>query len=237
MSSIARRSVLVSFCLLLTCGCHSLPRDPKSTLNLVHRRPLRVGLIENAPWVVRDGDEPTGTEVDLVREFAAQLGTTPKWHWGGEEEQIEALEHFALDLVIGGMSSRTPWKQKIGLTSPYFKETIRVGSLLSQPISSLNGMTVGVLDDQTAALVAAKGGRVIRVSNTSDASLIAGPDWQLQQLNVSVSDMELDSRKHVMAVPPGENAFIKRLDEFLYSRRGSVASLLQKHVSRNEDPR
>ena len=27
---------------------------------------------------------------------------------------------------------------------------------------------------------------------------------------------ELESLKHVIAVPPGENAFVKRLDEFLY---------------------
>jgi polar amino acid transport system substrate-binding protein len=235
----------VRLCLfVLTCGvllspaCTNLPRDPKSTLQEIQRRPVRVGLLENAPWVVRVGSEPAGAEVELIREFAAQLGTTPEWHWGGEDEQFEALEHYGLDLVIGGLSSRTPWKSKIGLTSPYFSETIRVGSRESQTVDSLKGMTIVVLNQQTAVLVVAKGAKAIRVNHhTEMTGLVAGPDWQLQQLNVSQSHMKLDSMKHVIAVPPGENALIKRLDEFLYSKRDNLLGLLQQHVSRYENPR
>jgi len=44
---------------------------------------MRVGLVEHPPWVVRTNGEPRGVEVELVRQFANGLGTTPEWHWGG----------------------------------------------------------------------------------------------------------------------------------------------------------
>jgi polar amino acid transport system substrate-binding protein len=214
----------------LTTACYSLPRDPKGTLDQLQHRPLRVGLVENAPWVVRVGNEPDGAEVELVREFAAQLGTTPEWHWGGEQDQFEMLENYGLDLMIGGFSNRTPWKAYVGLTSPYFTETIRVGSRGSQNVKSLKGMSVAVLDDQTAVLVAAEGGQTTRVNSPTEINgLVAGPEWQLQQLNLNQTKIELDSLQHVMAVPPGENALVKRLDEFLYAKRGNIGSLLQQH--------
>ena len=64
-------------------SCSNLPRDPKQTLRNVQTRPMRVGLVEHPPWVVRTNGEPRGVEVELVRQFANGLGTTPEWHWGG----------------------------------------------------------------------------------------------------------------------------------------------------------
>ena len=155
-------SILIIF-LLITFACASLPRDPKETLRQLQSRPVRVGLVEHAPWVVRNGSEPAGVEVDLIRNFASELGTTPDWHWGGEQEQLEALQHYQLDVVIGGFTDQTPWSKYVGLTSPYFEET---------------------------------------------------------------------SLKHVIAVPPGENALLKRLDEFLYKKRFDVKNLLQQQVAK-----
>ena len=94
-----------------------MPRDPEGTLKKVEqRRTIRVGLVENAPWVIRSGDQPLGVEPQLVRDLAASLGAAPEWHWGSEQEHMEALETYDLDLVIGGLESNTPWSKKIGLT-------------------------------------------------------------------------------------------------------------------------
>ena len=95
----------------------------------------------------------------MVKQFAAELGATPDWGWGGEQEQMEALEHYKLDLLIGGFTSESPWSKYVGLTSPY------------------------------------------------------------------------TDQKQVMAAPPGENGFIKRLDDFLYRQRGEVKTLLQQEES------
>jgi hypothetical protein len=38
---------------------------------------------------------------------------------------------------------------------------------------------------------------------------------------------ELFTRKHVMAAPPGENAWLKQLQEFLSTSNGQVRNLLE----------
>jgi polar amino acid transport system substrate-binding protein len=106
---------------ILPAACASLPRDPENTLQRVQSSGrVRVGLVENPPWVVRTAGEPAGAEVELVRRFASELGATPEWYWGGEEQHLEALERFELDLVVVGLTDKTPWAQTVGLTRPYF---------------------------------------------------------------------------------------------------------------------
>jgi len=76
---------------------------------------------------------------------------------------------------------------------------------------------------------------VIRVDDLSQANgAVAGPAWQLEQMNLKSTSQELDSVKHVLAVPPGENALVKRLDEFLFNKRFEIKSLLQQEVAKNE---
>src|SRR5215213_817635 len=228
-----RTSILLLLILCLTVACSNLPRDPKETLRTVQTRPMRVGLVEHSPWVVRTTGEPMGVEVDLVRQFAAALGTTPEWHWGGEQEQLEALQDYQLDLVIGGLTDRSPWRKYVGMTSPYFTETYRVGVQASSPLESVKGAQVAILRGEPAAAeLEQKGAVVVRVDDLSQVTgAVAAPDWQLEQLGRTGTNIELDSVKHVFAVPPGENGFLKRLDEFLYGKTGDIKGRLQQQVS------
>jgi len=189
--------------------------------------------VEHAPWVVRTTGEPAGVEVDLVRQFAGSLGTTPEWHWGGEQEQLEALQDYQLDLVIGGFTDRTPWRKYVGLTSAYFTETYRVGVQGPPPLESVKGAQVAILRGEPAAAeLEQKGAVVVRVDDLSQVTgAVAAPDWQLEQLGRTGTNIELDSVKHVFAVPPGENGFLKRLDEFLYGKTGDIKGRLQQQVS------
>src|SRR5438270_9722799 len=114
-------AILLLAAFLCACG-EEFPRDPKGTLKRVRGGTMRVGLVENPPWVMRKGDEPAGIEPELVRQLAAELGAKPEWHWGGEQPQMEALEHYQLDLLLGGITRKTPWKSDIGLTSGYFEQ-------------------------------------------------------------------------------------------------------------------
>jgi polar amino acid transport system substrate-binding protein len=140
--------------LLTACGV-SIPADPNGTLNRVTGGTLRVGVSPNPPWTeVSQGGEPTGSEVALVKEFAATLPAEVSWTVGGEEALITAMEHGGLDLVIGGLTADTPWEQHAAITKPYAEGT--------------------------------------------------GPDGNRIKL--------------VMAAPPGENAFLVRLEKFLLSK-------------------
>src|SRR3954469_1445497 len=131
------------------------PRDPNRTLQNARGGRIRVGVVENRPWAVKNGNDAGGVEAELIKNLAAELGAQVEWHWGGEQSHMEALERFELDLVIGGITSTTPWKKKIGLSHEYYDE-------------------------------------------------------------------------HVIATPPGENGWIKRLDEFLSSRSGQVQAMVEK---------
>src|SRR5919202_1369958 len=93
-------SVALVFTLLLILACGTLPRDPEGTSARVQQyHEIRIGVVENPPWVVRTGREPAGVEVALMRRFASSLRAKPKWFWGSEQTQMEALENFELDVV------------------------------------------------------------------------------------------------------------------------------------------
>ncbi|HJQ30873.1 MAG TPA: transporter substrate-binding domain-containing protein [Pyrinomonadaceae bacterium] len=230
-----RRAVLVLALCLLATACGELPRDPEGALGRVRGGRLRVGLVEHPPWVVRTEGEPSGAEVELVRRLAAELNARPEWHWGGEQRQMEALERFELDLVVGGITKSTPWSKYVGLTGPYFEETYAVGFPGSPtPPKSLKGVEVAVRGGDPAAYYLSKeGATVSRVSSLTPVSgPVAAPTWELDGLGLVASDKELHTEKHVWAVPPGENGWIKRLEEFLSRERPQVKGLLQKESAR-----
>jgi polar amino acid transport system substrate-binding protein len=234
---LTRKSLFV-FLVLCVCsaGCSDLPRDPKETLRRAEGGRLRVGLVEHPPWVVRTGGEPAGAEVELVRLFARELGAQPEWRWGGEQQHMEALEHYQLDLLVGGLTGDTPWSKYVGLTSPYFESRVVVGVHKSAPLlKNVKGVPVAVASgDAAAGYLESKGAVVVPVEDLShaDAAAFAAPEWQLEQMGLAPTGVELRAEEHVMAAPPGENGFIKRLDEFLYRQRGAVKGLLQLEAGR-----
>ena len=110
-------SRLLCILVLVALAC-DLPRDPQKTLERVRGRVLTVGVSEDAPFIVRRGEEAIGPEPDLVRGFAASLGATVKWNWAAQDRQMAALRENHLDLVAG-LTSATPWKKSVALTRPF----------------------------------------------------------------------------------------------------------------------
>lgn len=120
-----KRMWLTLFALLVACGVAAcgVPRDMRGTLERIEReKSLRVGLVENAPWVVRANIEPSGIEIELIKRFAAELGSTPVWSWRSEEAHATALEDGELDLVVGGLTDETPWSDHVGVTHSYYED-------------------------------------------------------------------------------------------------------------------
>jgi hypothetical protein len=115
----ALAAVLVT---LLGCGL-SIPSDPDHTLDRVRGGVLRVGASPSEPWLVWGSErEPTGVEAELVRRFADSLDARVEWSRGGEEVLINRLERGELDLVVGGLTAKTPWSEKAAITKPYASE-------------------------------------------------------------------------------------------------------------------
>ena len=215
---------------IFALSCDDLPRDQSGTFDGIKRSGrMRVGLIENPPWVIRTGGEPAGAEVDMIRQFASETGATPEWHWGGEEKSLGALEKYELDLVIGGLSDQTPWYKRVGLTKQYFEEKIDIGVPTGQSLpDKLEGQQIAVSDARVAGFVREEGAVPVETEDLKSGRLVAAPEWQLAKLGLSPSRNELHSDRHVVAVPPGENQLVKRLEEFLSKQRDQIPAILQQ---------
>lgn len=106
--------------LLVLGGCAEYPRDPEHTTDRVESGVMRVGVIHDPPFVrLRGPGEPRGPEVALAQALAQSLDARVVWVLGGQDELLEDLEHFRLDLVVGGLSPQSPWQQRIALVRPF----------------------------------------------------------------------------------------------------------------------
>ena len=92
---------------VLLAGC-AIPTDPKGTLERARGGVLRVGITYADPWVRDGGAEPAGVEAELVRRFADHPGSRVQWIEGSEEQLFEKLELGEVDLVIGGITAKSP---------------------------------------------------------------------------------------------------------------------------------
>lgn len=101
-----------------SCG---IPHDPEDSLDRIRQTGvLRAGFTVREPWVTAAGTgAPAGPEAEVVLRFANSLGARVDWRQGSESELFEALEHFELDVVIGGLTADNPAGPSLGLTRPY----------------------------------------------------------------------------------------------------------------------
>lgn len=123
--------LLIILVTTLSACAISIPTDPEDSLEQIRNGTLRVGVSHSEPWVVlHDNDAPSGTEVDLVLEFARTLSSEVQWVPGGEETLMDALSQGDLDVVIGGLTERTPWTAKAAITRTYVEAPNQYGENL-----------------------------------------------------------------------------------------------------------
>jgi polar amino acid transport system substrate-binding protein len=217
------RPLAAALCLAATltacAGNEDFPRDPEGTLDRVSGGTVRVGVTDNKPWVDLSGDQPAGVEVILVERFARQLGAEVAWFEGSESSLMGALERKELDLVAGGLERSAPWSQMVSLTRPYVLDHIVVGvpagsavpeDIAGMPIAAEAGSEAAGLLDKTDAVV-------VRVPDIEQARgrAAAVEDWALNDLGLVDAGVQLSDRRHVMAVPMGENGWQTALERFL----------------------
>lgn len=234
--SIIRASLFGLLCLLcsLSAGC-DLPRDPDGTLARVRGGVLRVGIVENYPWAsLVEGAPPQGVEVKLIEEFASELDARPEWIGGGEQAHMEALEAGELDIVIGGVTTDSPWVTKVGVTRPYFESRTMIGTTGGASFDKLDGVRVLVHRGSLAASqLEAEGATPVRVDDPfrvepdTGASAVAAEDWELERHGFTLSEFDLHTNEHIIAIARGENGFLMRLERFLAARRDRVRKMLK----------
>ncbi|MGE3180301.1 MAG: transporter substrate-binding domain-containing protein [Phycisphaerae bacterium] len=103
---------------LMCLGC-DLPRDPEGTLARVRGGILRAGASPALGRVEMIGGKPRGIDVELINHVANKLQARIEWTVGGESELLEALEHYELDVVVGGLQEDSPWKSRVAMSRSY----------------------------------------------------------------------------------------------------------------------
>jgi polar amino acid transport system substrate-binding protein len=227
-----RGSACMALALVATLfGACRIPEDPDGTLDRVEGGVMRVGVTESDPWVtLREGVPAGGVEVKLVRSFARDLDARIEWVDGAEEELIDALKEGALDLVIGGLTSKSRWKNDVAFTRPYVKTRTVVGvPPESSPQDDLDGVLVAVeIGSEAEALLDSKtDARLHPVADLGEAGTrpVAAHDYVLDDLGLAIGP-ELKEDEQVMAVRMGENAFMVRLERFLLNREDEIERLM-----------
>ena len=208
------------------------PRDPDGTLNRVDGGVMRVGVTEADPWVLLEGDRPVGgAEVELARRFARDVGARIDWVQGSEEELVDAAKEGQVDLIVGGLTSKSRWKKDVAFTRPYVQTRTVVGIPAGESFpDDFAGVPVATeLGSEEEGLLAQKTeARVVPVTSLEPRAgrPAAVPHYLLDDLGLTDSGTELGDAKHVMAVKLGENAFLVRLERFLLNREDEIERLL-----------
>lgn len=140
------RAVGLVLALTMLAGCASYPADPYGTLERATGGVLQVGVVHNEPFVSVVGGEPSGQEVDLVERYAEGIDARVEWTAGSEGSLVDKLDHGQVDMVIGGLTSDTQWKKKVGLTRSYRQTTDEFGKKRRHVMAVRQGENALLLD-------------------------------------------------------------------------------------------
>jgi polar amino acid transport system substrate-binding protein len=224
---------------LALAGCQ-YPADVDGTLDRARGGTLRVGVTPADPFVtLADGSEPRGVEVELVKRFARQLDAAIEWVPGSEAALMGALHGRQLDIVIAGLTRKSPWQTEVTLTRPYLNTQWviaapdeRTARDLSEDLEG-HEVAVEANSELAAKLYEDTDATVVPVDDVAEADgPVAVEDYLLDDLGLVRTDAELDEQEHAMAVAMGENAFLVELERFLLDSGNEAAHILE----REDDP-
>lgn len=214
-SSLVFRSFL--FVAILPC-CTDYPKDPRDTLNKVRGDTLLVGYSSNSEWIKKDSMGVSGYEAELVEGFANSIGAHVEWIEGPESELLPLVADGEYHLYASGLTKTTAWKKKVGLTKPYLTAPVVVGASPGMPVpDEIEDRQVGVVKGTSIAKYIRKKGGMPKFidSLTAYHGLVAAYPWQLEESGFTNTGIILHKEKHVIAVPKGENAFLKEFQQYL----------------------
>jgi polar amino acid transport system substrate-binding protein len=215
----------------LLVGCQ-YPRDPDGTLDRVRGGTLVVGWTVSEPWVAAEGE---GLEPDLMHELARTLDADIEWVEMPEQEMVEALERKTIDIAIGGFTNDSLLKRKVSLSRSYVSTHLEVATEDGGDIADdLEGVRVAVLAHSPGEgrLRQATKAIVLPTDDITDvpegAGAVAAWDFELDDLGLRQTSKELVKERHVVALPPGENAWQVEVEHFLLDRGEEIAQALRE---------
>ena len=228
-----RGAILLTTLLLVGAACDATPKDPERTLERVRGGTMRVGVTASDPWVVLGEAEPTGVEPAIVRRFAETIDAEIEWVEGSEEELFGALKYGEIDLLIGGLSSRSPFAKEAALAHTYLTTQVVVAlPETDDPPEDIAGLEVSVEEGTEAAGILEKtDAEVVLVDDVTQVDgLRAIDDYLLDDLGLQETGDTLIETDHTMAVRLGENGFMVTLERFLLENSNEIHDILDEEA-------
>ena len=204
---------------LVSAGGCQWPRDADGTLDRVRGGTIRIGVAHNPPWTIADdrARAPGGVETVLAQRLADSLGARVRWVPGSEAELVAALSDRGLDLVVAGLDAGSPWSEDVALTTDYLTTDAVVAVPAGSP-TDVAGQRVLVREGSAEAELLAEhdatADPVADLPDRPDRAAVV-PDWLVDAAGLTDTGAHLSSLDHVMAVPPGENAWQSAVERFL----------------------
>ena len=148
---------------------------------------MHEGVKDNPPWVELVELDLEARRYALAERFAAGIEAEIEWIEGSEEELFAALEVHELDLVVGGITSVSPWASVAALTHPY----LTTASLVAvpegrEPPDDIAAFEVGVeSSSELEGLLRKTDARVIEVEDVAaHEGAVAIDNYLLDDLDV-----------------------------------------------------
>lgn len=220
----------------LAAGCE-YPRDVEGTLDRVQGGTMRVGVVDDPPWVILGPGEPRGVEPELIRQFAAENDAEIEWVEGTVDELTAAMRGFQLDVLIGGLTRASPFAAEVALTRPYVDTEVEIGAPPGRSVpDELGGVEIWVQrSSEAAALLREEEDDAVPVFFDALRE-IDGPalldTYDIDAIGYERTDYILRDHEHAMAVPNGENAMLVKLEHFLLDRGEEAEDLLHEEAER-----
>lgn len=104
-------------------GC-DYPKDPEHSFEEARNEHLKVGVALNPPFTHNTNDDLSGTEIEILEEFARKNNLQIQYTIDSESNLIKKLENYEIHLIAGGFDKKTIWKKKAGLSAPYNKKNV-----------------------------------------------------------------------------------------------------------------
>lgn len=225
-----RKVLLFSMLLCLgSSGC-DMPQDQRGTLERVRGGTMNVGIVDNPPWATMDNGAVTGVEAALVQDLARELKADIHWVKGNYLTLAEALKAQQIDLLIGGLTMDVPSSSQLGLSTVYARTSTAVAVPPGTAVpAKLEGLTIAARrGDPAAAELPSSVQRQWTENRRGSGLPVLAQDWEIAAWGYIPTGFQIKRHRHVVAVPPGENAFLRRLDRFLKDRGRAVLQILEK---------
>ena len=204
-------------------GCSDFPKDNAETLKqLKAGREMKVGVAHNPPWTVVAEGRIEGVEPALIAQWAQSLGTKARFITGPADDLVEGLYKRELDVLVMGMTDKTPHSGKLALSQPYLEVRTNIGVAPGQmPLADWTGQPIAVDPgrlDLVAQVRELEAEPVPMDGSATPAPIIVGYDFELERRGLKPTEDELSTERRVMAVIPGESALLLSLDQFLQAQ-------------------